>query len=177
MVELAVVIAIGGLLLGYGLSVLTAQLTSTRITTTRDQENVIKTALITFLATNNRFPCPAVENLPDTDANYGVEAATPGTCTGTTDLTGARRGVVPWVSLGLADSAALDGWSRRFTYVVTTSDKLGMAKDCMAAKPMVIYEDDDTVVLASEEVAIRSIFPHESDTFDPYEGEVRVWQR
>jgi len=25
-------------------------------------------------------------------------------------------------------------------------------------------------------VAIRSIFPHEIDTFDPYEGEVRVWQ-
>jgi hypothetical protein len=64
-----------------------------------------------------------------------------------------------------------------FTYVVTTSDKLGMAKDTMAAKPMVLYEDDETVILASEEVAIRSIFPHEIDTFDPYEGEVRVWQR
>jgi hypothetical protein len=24
-------------------------------------------------------------------------------------------------------------------------------------------------------VAIRSVFPHEIDTFDPYEGEVRVW--
>ncbi len=121
MVEMAVVIAIGGLLLGYGLSVLTAQMTNTRITTTRDQENVIKTALITFLAANNRLPCPAVENLPDTNVNYGVEAATPGTCTGTTDLTGASRGIVPWISLGLADSAALDGWNRRFTYVVTTS--------------------------------------------------------
>ncbi len=64
-----------------------------------------------------------------------------------------------------------------FTYLVATSDKLGMAKDTMAAKPMVLYEDKDTVVLASEEVAIRSIFPHEIDTFDPYEGEVRVWQR
>ncbi len=64
-----------------------------------------------------------------------------------------------------------------FTYVVTTSDQLGMAKDTMAAKPMVLYEDESTVVLASEEVAIRSIFPHEIDTFDPYEGEVRVWQR
>ncbi|NQV47290.1 MAG: glutamine amidotransferase [Rhodospirillaceae bacterium] len=63
-----------------------------------------------------------------------------------------------------------------FTYVVTTADKLGMAKDTMAAKPMVLYEDDETVVLASEEAAIRSIFPHEIDTFDPYEGEVRVWQ-
>ena len=125
------VIAIGGLLLGYGLSVLTAQLTSTRITTTRDQENVVKTALITFLATNNRFPCPAVENLPDTNVNYCVEAATPGTCTGTTDLTGARRGVVPWVSLGLADSAALEGWSRRFTYVVTTSHTVAVGLNNM----------------------------------------------
>ena len=63
-----------------------------------------------------------------------------------------------------------------FTYVVATSDRLGMAKDLMAAKPMVLYESKDFVALASEEVAIRSIFPHEIDTFDPYEGEVRVWQ-
>jgi hypothetical protein len=63
-----------------------------------------------------------------------------------------------------------------FTYVVATQDKLGMAKDVMAAKPMVIYESDEFVALASEEVAIRSVFPHEIDTYDPYEGEVRVWQ-
>lgn len=63
-----------------------------------------------------------------------------------------------------------------FTYLVATSDSLGMAKDVMAAKPMVLYESDNLIALASEEVAIRSIFPHEIDTFDPYEGEVRVWQ-
>jgi glutamate synthase domain-containing protein 1 len=63
-----------------------------------------------------------------------------------------------------------------FTYLVATSDKLGMAKDVMAAKPMVLYESDSFIAMASEEVAIRSIVPHEIDTFDPYEGEVRVWQ-
>lgn len=63
-----------------------------------------------------------------------------------------------------------------FTYLVATSDQLGMAKDVMAAKPMVLYESDDFVGLASEEVSIRSIFPNEIYTFDPYEGEVRVWQ-
>ncbi len=63
-----------------------------------------------------------------------------------------------------------------FTYLVATSDALGMAKDTMAAKPMVLYESDDFIGLASEEVAIRSVFPHEIDTFDPYEGEVRVWR-
>jgi hypothetical protein len=63
-----------------------------------------------------------------------------------------------------------------FTYLVATEDKLGMAKDHMAAKPMVLYESDELVALASEEVAIRSLLPHEIDTYDPYEGEVKVWQ-
>ncbi len=63
-----------------------------------------------------------------------------------------------------------------FTYLVATADRLGMAKDTMAAKPMVLYEDDDIVALASEEVAIRAIIPHEIDTVDPYDEEVRVWQ-
>ncbi len=63
-----------------------------------------------------------------------------------------------------------------FTYVVATKDQLGMAKDTMAAKPMVLYESDDLVALASEEVAIRAIIPREIDTYDPYDEEVRVWQ-
>jgi glutamate synthase domain-containing protein 1 len=63
-----------------------------------------------------------------------------------------------------------------FTYLVATADQLGMAKDTMAAKPMVLYESDEFIALASEEVAIRSIFPSEIDTFDPYDGEVRVWR-
>jgi len=63
-----------------------------------------------------------------------------------------------------------------FTYLVATQDELGMAKDVMAAKPMVVYEGDDMIALASEEVAIRKLFDHRIDTFDPYHGEVRVWQ-
>ena len=63
-----------------------------------------------------------------------------------------------------------------FTYMVATQDQLGMAKDSMAAKPMVLYESDDLVLCASEEVAIRSLLPHEIDTYDPYESEVKVWQ-
>jgi glutamine phosphoribosylpyrophosphate amidotransferase len=80
------------------------------------------------------------------------------------------------IGLEEAMTDSLDELDGVFTYVVATSDKLGMAKDLMAAKPMVIFESDDFVALASEEVAIRSIFPHEIDTFDPYEGEVRVWE-
>jgi glutamate synthase domain-containing protein 1 len=63
-----------------------------------------------------------------------------------------------------------------FTYFIATSSELGMAKDEMAAKPMVLYEGDGFIAMASEEVAIRSIFPHEIDTYDPYEGEVLAWR-
>ena len=75
---------------------------------------------------------------------------------------------------GMNDSLKeLDGV---FTYLVATKDSLGMAKDTMAAKPMVLYESDDLVALGSEEIAIRTLLPEEIDTYDPYDGEVKVWQ-
>ena len=65
-------------------------------------------------------------------------------------------------------------------YVKTPSkpvkDSLGMAKDTMAAKPLVLYESDDLVAMGSEEIAIRSVLPQEIDTYDPFDGEVKVWQ-
>jgi glutamate synthase domain-containing protein 1 len=64
-----------------------------------------------------------------------------------------------------------------FTYICVTKDALGVAKDEMAAKPLVLYESDGLVALASEEIAIRAIIDHEIDTYDPYEGEVLVWTR
>ncbi len=62
-----------------------------------------------------------------------------------------------------------------FTYMVVTEDALGVAKDEMAAKPLVLYESDNLVAMASEEVAIRALIDHEIDTYDPYENEVLVW--
>lgn len=64
-----------------------------------------------------------------------------------------------------------------FTYIAVTEDALGVAKDEMAAKPLVLYEADEVVALASEEIAIRAVVEGEIDTYDPYEGEVMVWQR
>jgi len=64
-----------------------------------------------------------------------------------------------------------------FTYMVVTADALGVAKDAMAAKPLVLYESEELVAMASEEVAIRAIIDREIDTHDPYEGEVLVWTR
>jgi glutamate synthase domain-containing protein 1 len=64
-----------------------------------------------------------------------------------------------------------------FTYMCVTKDALGVCKDEMAAKPLVLYEGDDMVMLDSEEMAIRAVLDHEIETYDPYEGEVLVWTR
>ena len=85
----------------------------------------------------------------------------------------------------MSEGLDLEGAMRRsleeldgvFTYMCVTGDALGVAKDEMAAKPLVLYEGDDMVALASEEIAIRAVLDREIDTYDPYEGEVLVWKR
>jgi asparagine synthetase B (glutamine-hydrolysing) len=80
------------------------------------------------------------------------------------------------LSLETAMKQSLDELDGVFTYLVVTKDSLGVAKDEMAAKPLVLYESPELVALASEEVAIRAVIGHEIDTYDPYEREVLVWQ-
>jgi len=49
-----------------------------------------------------------------------------------------------------------------------------VAKDALGAKPLVLYEDDDIVALASEEIAIRQGARPRDRDHDPYESEVHV---
>ena len=81
------------------------------------------------------------------------------------------------LSLEEAMHKSLDELDGVFTYIAVTKDELGVAKDELAAKPLVLYESDQLVALASEEIAIRQIVDHEIETYDPYEREVLVWKR
>jgi methylamine---glutamate N-methyltransferase subunit A len=80
-------------------------------------------------------------------------------------------------SLEDAMRMSLDELDGVFTYICVSETSLGMAKDELAAKPLVLYEGEEMVALASEEIAIRAVIDHEIDTYDPYEGEVMVWSR
>ena len=66
----------------------------------------------------------------------------------------------------------LDG---TFTYLVSTKDGMGYAKDRWAAKPLVLMETDSVVAIASEEVALRSVFADELVRTEPQEHEVMTW--
>jgi len=72
---------------------------------------------------------------------------------------------------------SLDELDGVFTYIAVTDGALGVAKDELAAKPLVLYESDELTAVASEEIAIRQIVDHEIETYDPFEREVLVWTR
>ena len=66
----------------------------------------------------------------------------------------------------------LDG---TFTYLVSTKDGLGYAKDQWSAKPLVTMETDDIIAVASEEIALRGVFSQEIDRMEPQNNEVMTW--
>ena len=121
LVEMAIVLVIIGLLLSAIVGVGNAQIQQTRISATKQKEDLIKLAIINYITRNNRLPCPAVPTIAEGAAGYGVEAPLFGTCTGTIINGVVSTGIVPWASLGLTDENATDGYYNRFTYQVTLS--------------------------------------------------------
>ena len=80
------------------------------------------------------------------------------------------------LTLETAMKDSLDDFDGVFTYLVATDNELGIAKDEMAAKPLVLFESDNLVAMASEEMAIRALVGREVVTRDPFEREVLTWQ-
>ena len=104
LVELAIVIAIVGFLLGAFLAPLRAQIDAARIRETERMLGEIRDALIGHAITRGALPCPDV-------VADGIDGAAPATCAGT-----ALAGVLPFQALGVPRA---DAWGRYFEYRVT----------------------------------------------------------
>lgn len=82
------------------------------------------------------------------------------------------------VSLEDALRTSLEDLDGTYSYFVATEDSIGYAKDKLAAKPMVKYEDDDLIALASEEVGLNRLFPGRAlDTSEPPPLTYGLWSR
>ena len=104
LVELAIVIAIVGFLLGAFLAPLRAQIDAARIRETERMLGEIREALIGYAIIRGALPCPDV-------AADGIDGAAPAACTGT-----ALEGILPFQTLGIPRA---DAWGRYFEYRVT----------------------------------------------------------
>lgn len=131
LIEIAVVLVIASLLIAAGIGMTTAIIDSARVRATRQNMEAVKLALQGFASRNGRLPCPAVEGLAQSNANFGIEdtrTSNPATsCANTVNLAGAvgidvaKRGVVPWKTLGLTIDSAADGWGNQMTYYVSVT--------------------------------------------------------
>lgn len=105
LVEMAVVITLMAIVLGLGLRMLKATQENAAWSATQLKQDRIKAALVAFLRTNGRLPCP--------DSALPPTGAEPAAC-----LVNAGRGVLPWKVLGLSVTDVQDGWANFFTYRV-----------------------------------------------------------
>ena len=117
LVEIAIVLAILGFVLTIGLQATGAYLSHERRKVSLARVAGLDVALANFVAVQGRLPCPADGSLATGVALAGVEARTAltGVCTAM------DTGVVPWVTLGLTEAEALDGWNTRISYRTITA--------------------------------------------------------
>ena len=82
------------------------------------------------------------------------------------------------VSLDEALETSIQDLDGTFSFLVSTMDEIGYAKDKLAAKPMIMYETENLVAIASEEVSLNRLFPGRAlDTHEPPPGTYATWRR
>jgi prepilin-type N-terminal cleavage/methylation domain-containing protein len=130
LLELSLVVVIIAVVMAGGFSMSQGMIESARRVSTNNKLDTIEDALYAFRANNNRLPCPADVTATIGSATFGVEAATPGTCTGGSPaanftVSGGStvdgnllEGGVPTKALNLPDEFATDAWGRKIAYGV-----------------------------------------------------------
>lgn len=121
LIELTLVLAILGVVIGGMLPLLGSWMERNTLQTTRSRMDAVDEALLLFLMRQQRLPCPA---LPGAEGQPGgAEALTQTVPQGAGGQARAVRcarttGMIPYRALGLPQRLVLDGWSRPFSYAV-----------------------------------------------------------
>ncbi len=82
------------------------------------------------------------------------------------------------ITLEEALRTSIDDLEGTFSFLVSTGNEIGYATDRLAAKPMIMYENDDLIAVASEEVSLNRLFPGQAlDTREPPPGTYATWSK
>lgn len=126
LVELAIAVTLLGIIIGSGLTIMTANNNEAQITQLNMNVGRIESAIARFVRQHDRLPCPASPTAAENTSGFAVEdncdALSPGlggivvVNAGTGDEI--WFGSLPTRSLGLPDRFGFDPWGGRYTYVV-----------------------------------------------------------
>ena len=131
LIELALVLGLVSIFLGFGLEALTTSRDIDAAEVTVKRMERIQRELDIYGGNRGRYPCPAKKNrrpnlrVNDGFPEFGEEVSS---CnTSSSDYLrrlapGIAEGAVPVRALNLPDDHALDGWGNKFTYVVTIAN-------------------------------------------------------
>ena len=83
------------------------------------------------------------------------------------------------LSLDEAVRKSIDDLDGSFTYLVSTADGFGVARDRFSTKPCLVAETDEWVAVVSEGIALAGAFGDEVEvhTYELPGGEARAWTR
>ncbi len=131
MLELSIVLIIISIILSGILAAGQSQLDAYYLQITNNNMNIVKDALIQYVANNGELPCPADFNSPKSDVNYGRARVSSGVNGLKNCITSSNNiyyynsgndvvymGAVPARALGLIDDFMFDGWNNKISYVV-----------------------------------------------------------
>jgi prepilin-type N-terminal cleavage/methylation domain-containing protein len=137
LIEIVVVLFILGVAISMAAAITSALTASQRLSTTTARMQAIDAAIVQFVMQQKRLPCPADGRTASGQASAGVEQrSNTGHCNIAGVADNVQHGVVPWVSLGLSESDATDGWNRRFTYRIQPALAADASLDATACDPM-----------------------------------------
>lgn len=130
LIEIAVVLVIVAVFLAMGTVVFRGFMAAQKRSLTATRLATVDAALVQFVLLNKRLPCPANGTIASGGVSPGVEIWAAGVCTGNQ-----INGVVPWVTLGLSEADATDGWDRRMTYRTDADLVVANAMDLSSCDP------------------------------------------
>jgi prepilin-type N-terminal cleavage/methylation domain-containing protein len=113
LIEIAIVLVVVGLIASTSLSFLGRVGDGRKQSETNVKIAEIERALMGFVIQNGCVPCPA-DATALTNRGQQIPNTTPCDAAGCTNATG----VVPWVTLGLSEDVATDGWNRLMTFSI-----------------------------------------------------------
>jgi prepilin-type N-terminal cleavage/methylation domain-containing protein len=124
LIEVAIVMVIGSILLTTATALLLTYTKKTQISTTQKRLAAIDEALQLYLHLNGRYPCVADPAAALDSATFGREYTTCSSApaaAGGRDGRDVRIGAVPVRTLNLPDDFAADAWGGRFTMAMTAA--------------------------------------------------------
>lgn len=167
LIELAIVLAIVGALIGGGAYFALGFLQQQRAAAVRGSLDTVEEALSLYVARHRRLPCPADATAGDGRAHGDEEDV----C-----ADDQQHGIAPWVDLGLSESQVVDPWGRYFTYRVGAELVLTNGMNMSGCDPNAQVDESlmcSTAVLdPGEQCSCTFLVPEVTpDADDPYQVE------